>query len=118
MCACGSVLGKSLYFNQLKLDHSTSEKKRDVFHFVLLCLTLMVVMVWLWYGVHVCDACDHMPVCSYVYKNEGRRREPSVFLSYPLPYCLESWTVEQAIALQFGHTGWILCYNHLPIFTQ
>ncbi|KAH0507527.1 1,4-alpha-glucan-branching enzyme [Microtus ochrogaster] len=31
MCVCGSVLGKSLYFNQLKLDHGASEMKRNEF---------------------------------------------------------------------------------------
>lgn len=112
------MVGKSLYFNQLKLDHGTSETKCDIFCFVLLCLILMLVVVWLWDGVYVCDACEHMPVCAYMYTNEGRQRESSVFHSCPLPYCLESWTVAQAIALQLGHTGWPLCYNYLPVFTQ
>lgn len=117
MCAYGSVVGKSLYFNQLKLDHGISETKYDIFCFVLLCLTLMLVVVWQQYGVYVCDACEHMPVCAYVYTNEGRRRESSVFLSCPLPYCLESCLSPKQqhsnLVTLAGHCAILICL-YLP----
>lgn len=56
-------------------------------------------------------------LCLYVHK-WGQTERIKCLPLLSSSYCLEPWTVAQAVALQLGHTGWPLCYNYLPVFTQ